>query len=654
MLTGRQYNKSITSNTGEGLGNSAAETVRQVELMKVEASTSGSTKYEGESDSIKTMSGAGGGDNVTSPSTPNPEKWGHTAGSGSRIEIDDTAGGEKITVLHHSGAGFVIDPDGGVYVTSTSQRGGGVGAPFGDFFVTASGDITINGGSSVTIETTGDLNLNVGGSLNIKCSAFNLDTDVLEQNVDGHAVYTVTNDQNTIIGGNKRDTIAGDFRDQITGSRITDIKGSRTTRVDGDENYNIGGKNSLKIKGDHIDSVGGKSEHRSSGDYLIDSKGSINEKASSQINMDSASLFSVETGTFNAVASGIMSLLSEGKWTGGSSVETELTGEDTIISGKETVEIHAGTELKALSVTTVVGGLESVTIATPMLIAPVPSGSPPPEGPSPRELDPDSSPESPSDPESPAPAEVTDANDIIDHLTSVRKHPEYPANAAKQSANAAGLGLISGDEMPGAQGAYDEYASGNNGNANPSYAGDSVASMPEQPYNRDPNIEPVDPNISVPSARETGVKVSKYFTLGHLVNAKEGRNRPSPSLWEPVVQQGIMLANNVLDPIKEKFPDILITSWYRAGTKNHGTGRAVDIVVESRSLTAHAEIARYARDNLPVDQVFLERNNSGRTHVHLRVSNGKGNPQVITCSDPKCESKTPGIDVQYLVRKGVK
>ena len=172
---------------------------------------------------------------------------------------------------------------------------------------------------------------------------------------------------------------------------------------------------------------------------------------------------------------------------------------------------------------------------------------------------------------------------------------------------------------------------------------------------RDPNIESVDPGKENPSQHDLSAKISKYFTAGQLTRAKHSNRIPSGS-YDSVMKNHILLANNVLDPIKEKFPDIIITSAYRfpkKGSMNHCTGRAVDLVVESRSMTKHAEIARFARDNLPVDQVYLEKNTSGKTHVHVRVSvtGSKTTPKVMTCGDARCLSNTPGIDVQWLSRK---
>jgi hypothetical protein len=281
------------------------------------------------------------------------------------------------------------------------------------------------------------------------------------------------------------------------------------------------------------------------------------------------------------------------------------------------------------------------------LIAPTPSGSTGPIGSSP------SGTVSCPNIEDTTPAEYPEVNDVVDSMTSARRYPQYPMNGIRQSADSGGIHLVSHDYTPQAEEVYQEYSSPNRGSTNPPQR-DSYGSIPEvSPMNRPNGIQGSDPGISVPARGSTGTLISRRFTLGEIINARHSHNIPS-SIYEQIVREHIYAAYNVLDPIRERFPDVIITSAYRSNSSNHRTGRAIDLVVQSRSLTTHAEIAAFARDNLPVDQVFLERNTSGRTHVHLRASRGGGSPSVLTCGDPRCRSRTAGISVDYLVRRGVR
>lgn len=657
MESGRRSNKEITSNTGEGLSPSAATSLRVVEPMRVAMATPGSLQYAGEDDGVKVFTGPGDGDYASGSTEPNPQRWGHTSPSGSRIELNDTQGSERITVVHHSGAGISIEPDGSIFLTSSSKRGSGIASPFGDVFVSAGGDIAINGGASISVDTPGDLNLNVGGTLNIKCASYNLLTNVEEVVVDGHASRNVTKDQSTIIGGINRHTVAGDSREQVVGNKIVDIAKNLTSRVDGNELRQISGTRKVQVKGDHELTSKAKTNVYSDADLSIHTQGVLNTRSSGNTNLESKAQLNCEsTGATSIKSQGAMTLHGVASWNGGSPSNSTLSGDNVTVAGTSGIDIQTTGIGKFWTQTLDLSGTEAFIKAT-TLFSPVPTGVLPPESPSADAITVSVNVASPNEAPDPAEADTPDVNDVIDNLTSARKYPEYPGNGVHESANATNLGRISDDQMEQADDVYNDYSGQNQGNINGSYPGNVVDTLPESPVNRDPNIEVVDPNISTPSQHELSAKISKYYSLGQLINGVATKYRPPTNKWEQVVSNGVKLASNVLDPIKDKFPDIIITSWYRpakAGSTNHVTGRAVDIVVQSRSLAKHAEIARFARDNLPVDQVFLEKNTSGRTHVHLRLSEGKGTPKVITCGDARCKSKTPGIDVNFLMRRGVR
>lgn len=604
MQSGRLYNKLITATNGTNLTNSSTQAYKHVEIDNIPTTTSSNLQYGGEDDSQKVLSGAGGDGGAGSPEKA-PQRWGYVAPSGSRFEVNDTAGAERIDIVHKSGAGVVIDPDGAIYVVSKSSRGAGLSAPFGDVFITAAGDIVIKGHGSITIQTEGDLNLDVGGALNATCDSYNLITKNYNTTVDGAATTNVTNDNSTIVGGIDRRTIAGDQREQTSGQRITDVGGNMTTRIGGDNAFDVGGKftestggnKSTSVGGDHSIGVSGTSNISSSGDSTIYSGGTS---------------FYTSGGTANVKAGG----------------PVKLTG--SAVNASPAVDLALWSdETEQAAKATILGGL--VGAKPPQQAAA--SGSA-------------ASVEGPKD------AQVMEANDIVDTLTSARKYPEYPGNGVLESANGTGYSMIEYDQTPQAEDVFNEYSGGNQGNINPSQSMDSFDMLPDTPVNRDPNITAQQSDTPIPSRGNTGAKISKYFTLGQLINAKHSHKIP-PTSYDSVVQNHILAATNVLDPIKEKFPDLIITSAYRGNSSNHRSGKAIDMVVESRSMTKHAEIARFARDNLPVDQVFIEKNTSGRTHVHIRVSSAgsKATPTVLTCGDPRCRSKVPGIQVDWLARR---
>lgn len=587
MEPGRLYNKTITTTTAVGTEDAASPMKKVVMQRSVPVATSNNLEFAGEDDSGTTLSGIGDGDYATAPEKA-PQRWGHVTSSGSRIEINDTGGGERVEIIHRSGAGVSIDPDGGVYITSEATRGAGIAAPKGDVYVYAGGDLVIKGGGSITIDTPGDLNLNVSGTLTIRAGSYKLITNNQDETIDGAASRSVTNDQNVIVGGIDRKTVAGDSREQITGSKITDVSGNQNNRTDGNYSVDTGGNFDTKTSGTTKIHSGGNIEIGSGADATV-------------------------SGSGNAT------LVSGG--------QTKLVGGSVHSNPPIDRAIHADQTPQA-----------ALAIALGGSMGPVP----------PLQSASTVSPAAASE------AQTMEANDIVDSLTSARKFPEYPGNGVLESANKTGVSQVSYDTTPQAESVFNEYSGGNMGNVNPSYEGGSYTNLPDTPINRNADIISIDPGMPVPARHNNNAKISKYFTLGQLVNAKHSHKIPV-SQWDSVVGAHITTAVNVLDPIKEKFPDMLVTSAYRSNSNNHRTGFAIDIVVESRDMTKHAEIARFARDNLPVDQVFIEKNSSGRTHVHVRGTRAgsKGTPRVITCGDPKCQSSTPGINVAWLSRRAV-
>lgn len=674
MQPGRRANKELTALTGEGTAHGAATVHRIVEakIHRAPTSTGGQVLYAGESDSQRAMTGPGDGGDI-SGRDPKPQRWGYVAPSGSRVEVNDASGGEKISIVHHTGAALTIDPDGGVFITSESSRGAGIAAAKGDVYISAGGDIAINGNGTVSVKTSGDLVMDVGGNFYLKCKAYNLVTNAMDETIDGSASRNVTNDQSQVIGGIDRKTVAGDMREQVSGKRISDVAGTFAERVDGDFSSDVGGDHTTKITGDTATHTGGSSTQSVGGNNTINvgsnhvskaggnselhTGGSLKMLTSGDANIDTGGNLTTATGGDMAMSSG-----GEAAFIGadaavyGSGGAVNIIGSTVAVAGSivgidgETVEITSGT-------TSV--GASTVNLNTGVLNSPDPTGAggaggapnipdldgvPTPQGP-----------DGPGDVDGPEEAATMEANDIVDTLTSARKYPEYRGNGVIESAYAAESGTVSHDQAPQAQEVYDEYSGGNQGTSNPATVGGSYDTLPEESPVRSDDIAATDPGVSVPSQHNPGSKISKYFTLGELTNAPLSWPIP-PSKWEEVVSQHILVANNVLDAIREKFPDAFITNAYRNNSPNHRTGRAVDIQVANKSLTRHAEIARFARDHLPCDQVFLERSGSGRTHVHLRVApaGSKVKPKVLTCGDPKCRSRTPGINVEYLTRRGAR
>ena len=130
-------------------------------------------------------------------------------------------------------------------------------------------------------------------------------------------------------------------------------------------------------------------------------------------------------------------------------------------------------------------------------------------------------------------------------------------------------------------------------------------------------------------------RLSKYFTLGDLLVGNRGVALVAQGGFteKQIVSNLKTLAVNVLDPVKEKYKDMIITSGFRAPFvgSDHDIGSAVDIMFRRTSFRLYKDIAIWMSQNVPYRQLLLEyRFNSidknpqaTWIHVSLLQSNGK-------------------------------
>lgn len=82
------------------------------------------------------------------------------------------------------------------------------------------------------------------------------------------------------------------------------------------------------------------------------------------------------------------------------------------------------------------------------------------------------------------------------------------------------------------------------------------------------------------------------------------------------------VAENVLVPLFEKYPNAMVTSGFRAGTgtSQHMRGEAVDIQFRGMSNSEYYKVAQWIKANLPYDQLILEYKNFGTRMPWIHVS----------------------------------
>ena len=108
------------------------------------------------------------------------------------------------------------------------------------------------------------------------------------------------------------------------------------------------------------------------------------------------------------------------------------------------------------------------------------------------------------------------------------------------------------------------------------------------------------------------------------------------------------LATNIWEPLKAKYPAMVITNTFRQGKPGgsmdqaqHGRGQAFDAQLPGASYAKYYEICCWMRDNLPVGQLLQERSGASPSHtwVHCSYENGKYGIQV-----PK-QNKVANLDL---------
>ena len=124
-------------------------------------------------------------------------------------------------------------------------------------------------------------------------------------------------------------------------------------------------------------------------------------------------------------------------------------------------------------------------------------------------------------------------------------------------------------------------------------------------------------------------KISKHFTLGHLLVGNSGSALvPQTGLTEnDIVCNLKSLAVNVLDKVKDKYPDVRISSGFRIlkprnSISEHNIGAAADLIFDKRNFREYRNIAQWMLSNVPFRQLLLEYrfNRSELAAVWIHVS----------------------------------
>jgi hypothetical protein len=111
----------------------------------------------------------------------------------------------------------------------------------------------------------------------------------------------------------------------------------------------------------------------------------------------------------------------------------------------------------------------------------------------------------------------------------------------------------------------------------------------------------------------SNARVSKY-----RIRAQHGLSE------QDIVCNLIAVAQNVLEPIRKKYPNVIVTSGFRSGgggarVSQHEKGQAIDLQFINVEKAQYYEIAKWIRDNVLYDQMLLEYKTyaSGNPWIHI-------------------------------------
>ena len=134
--------------------------------------------------------------------------------------------------------------------------------------------------------------------------------------------------------------------------------------------------------------------------------------------------------------------------------------------------------------------------------------------------------------------------------------------------------------------------------------------------------------------------LSTHYNLGqlskHSIVAKsaipKGGNQGKKQ--QEIIDNLKTLAVNCLDPIKEQYPNVMVTNAFRnrTGSSQHNTGNAADLQFSGVSKKEYYDIAIWISENIPHDQLLLEYKNtgSGNPWIHISLKESGNRAQLMT------------------------
>lgn len=175
---------------------------------------------------LKLNGGVEGQDNIDTGLTSDPTRNNvNESQSGHIIEIDDTAGGERILIKHRTGAGIEMRSDGTIVINTTANK---ITVVQGDDNIQVEGNANIQYNGNLNVEVTGDYNLDVAGNYNLYVAGN------IKEGVDGSHRSTVRGVINSTGMSSRSETTKGSKVVTQLGGVTDVVKGNRRVTTEGE------------------------------------------------------------------------------------------------------------------------------------------------------------------------------------------------------------------------------------------------------------------------------------------------------------------------------------------------------------------------------------------------------------------------------------
>lgn len=125
--------------------------------------------------------------------------------------------------------------------------------------------------------------------------------------------------------------------------------------------------------------------------------------------------------------------------------------------------------------------------------------------------------------------------------------------------------------------------------------------------------------------------LSNYYRLGELLRSETAKREKINEQFSPnarIVNNLSLLCTNVLDRVKDEFPDMVITSGYRCPTLNRlvgGVSNSQHILGEAADIVCYDNDALFRfMKNLKFDQLIRY-----KSHIHVSYSKSYNREEII-------------------------